>query len=49
MNELAKSLAELINTINSGANGLGGAMKTHAPELWRARLRLLRGSDCGCE
>ena len=38
MNELAKSPAELINTINSGANGLGGAMKTHAPESWRAAV-----------
>jgi len=39
MNELAKSISELINTINSGANGLGSAMQTHAPELWRLAVR----------
>lgn len=35
MNELAKAISELVNTINGGANGLGQALKTNAPQLWK--------------
>lgn len=38
MNELAKAIAELIQTLNGGASGIGQAFKTHAPDLWRVAV-----------
>jgi hypothetical protein len=38
MNELAKSIAELIGSINSGANQTGEAIRKIAPYAWRCAV-----------
>lgn len=39
MNELAKSIADLINSLNSGAKGAADAFARVAPEAWHALVR----------
>ena len=38
MNELAKSIAELIATINKGANGVGESFQKVAPDAWKVAV-----------
>lgn len=39
MQELAKSISELVNSLNGGAKGLADAMQRVAPDAWRVAVR----------
>ena len=39
MQELAKSISELVNSLNGGAKGLADAMQRVAPDAWRIAVR----------
>lgn len=39
MQELAKSISELVNSLNGGAKGLAEAMQRVAPDAWRIAVK----------